>query len=287
MRLVERHLINRHHDLFLEIDALCFRSKNLYNLAMYHMRQEFFKTGGVFSYEQLDSLLQGTEAYKALPAKVSQQVFMQVSISWKSFFAAKIAFKETPEKFFAPPRLPGYKPKQSGRNLIIYTAQALSRPGLRAGQIIPSKTTLSIPTQQQQVHQVRIVPRVNHYVMEVVYAREAISLGLDKNNIAGMDLGVDNLAAVTSNTKGFSYFAIAKSSKAIEVSEEEPVPESPSQEPIKKEKPTPTSPPIDIQKEEVVKKADEQNNWYFIIPAVIVVITLLIYLLFIKDWTEK
>jgi len=208
MRLVERHLINRHHDLYSEIDDLCFRSKNLYNLATYHQRQEFFKTGSVFSYEQLDPLLQGTDAYQALPAKVSQHVLRQVCHCWQSFFAAKRAFCKNPEKFKSPPRIPVYKPKQTGRNLIIYTAQAVSRPGLKKGQIIPSKTTLKIPTTLQQLNQVRIVPRVNHYVVEVVYEREPHDLGLEKNHIAGIDIGVDNLAAVTSNTEGFTPLLI-------------------------------------------------------------------------------
>ena len=208
MKLVERHLITKNHPLYPEIDDLCFRSKNLYNLATYHQRQEFFKTGGAFSYEQLDAFLQGTDAYQALPAKVSQQVLRQVGQCWRSFFAATKSWKEFPEKFTASPRLPGYKPKQSGRNLIIYTAQALSRPGLRQGQIIPSKTTLHFQTKQQQIHQVRIVPRGHHYVVEVVYEREAIDLGLDKDNIAGIDIGVDNLAAVTSNTTGFTPLLI-------------------------------------------------------------------------------
>src|SRR5439155_20581174 len=99
MRLVERHIINRHHELFPEIDELCFRSKNLYNLANYHMRQEFFQTGRVFSYELLDKILQSAEAYKALPAKVSQQVLIQLCRNWKSYFAACEAYEKNPNKF--------------------------------------------------------------------------------------------------------------------------------------------------------------------------------------------
>ncbi|MBI1927667.1 IS200/IS605 family element transposase accessory protein TnpB [Candidatus Poribacteria bacterium] len=208
MKLVERHFITVNHHLYSEIDDLSFRSKNLYNLATYHSRQEFFKTGRVFSYEQLDPLLQGTEAYSSLPAKVSQQVLRQVSHDWESFFAATKAYQKNPETFFQKPHIPSYKPKRSGRNLLIYTAQAISRPALREGFVVPSKTDIHIKTKQQKVNQVRIVPRRNHYVIEVVYEREAQDLGFSKNHIAGIDIGVDNLAAVTSNTKGFTPLLI-------------------------------------------------------------------------------
>ncbi len=203
MKLVERHFITVNHHLYSEIDDLCFRSKNLYNLATYHCRQEFFKTGCVFSYEALDKMLQGTDAYSSLPAKVSQQVLRQVGHSWKSFFAADKSYQASPEKFLAKPRLPGYKPKMGGRNLLTYTAQAISQVGLREGLIMPSKTEIQLKTQQRKVNQVRIVPRLNHYVIEVVYEKYCISLGLDKSNIAGIDVGLDNLAAVTSNRTGF------------------------------------------------------------------------------------
>src|SRR5690242_5723829 len=92
--LVERHIINRTHRLFGEIDDLAFRSKNLYNLANYHMRQEFFRSSEVLSYSALDKLLQITEAYQALAAKVSQQVLIQVSRDWKSFIAADYSYKQ-------------------------------------------------------------------------------------------------------------------------------------------------------------------------------------------------
>lgn len=208
MKLVERHLITRNHHLYPQLDDLAFQSKNLYNLATYHQRQEFFQTGSVFSYEALDKLLQGTDAYGALPAKVSQQVLRQVSKSWESFFAAAASYQENPEKFSHSPRIPSYKPKLSGRNLLIYTAQAISRPALREGFVVPSKTDIRIKTKQQKVNQVRIVPRMNHYVIEVVFSADESSKDLDKSKIAGIDIGLDNLAAVTSNQHGLTPLLI-------------------------------------------------------------------------------
>jgi putative transposase len=79
--------------------------------------------------------------------------------NWQSFFAALSAWQEDPSKFLGRPRLPGYKDKQQGRNLLVYTTQALSVPALRQGLIVPSMLGITVETKQQDVQQVRIVPR--------------------------------------------------------------------------------------------------------------------------------
>lgn len=203
MRLVERHIIGGGHRHFGQIDELAFRAKNLFNLATYTTRQEFFATGRVLTYETLYERLKDTEAYAALPAKVSQQVLRGVGSDWKSFKAARAEYGRHPEKFRARPRVPSYKDKQSGRHLLVYTIQALSRPALRYGFITPSGTIFQIPTAARGVRQVRIVPRRNHYVLEVVYEQPRYQVEVDAARVAGVDVGVDTLAAIASNQPGF------------------------------------------------------------------------------------
>jgi putative transposase len=71
MQLVEQHRIDRYDPRFAQIDAAAFASKNLYNSTLYLMRQQYIKDESVISYNDLDKLMQPTEQYKALPAKVS------------------------------------------------------------------------------------------------------------------------------------------------------------------------------------------------------------------------
>ena len=208
MKLVEKHIIKKGHKYFEEIDKLSFASKNLYNLANYHIRQEFFKTGKILSYPKLDKLLQSTDAYKALPAKVSQQVLMILARNWKAFMEAEIAYTKNPEKFNSKPKIPKYKHKQTGRNILIYTIQALKKPELRNGIVAPSKNQIKVFTRQNEIHQIRIVPRPEHYVIEIVYEHEDVSMLLDNGNVAGVDIGLNNLAAVTSNKAGFEPFLV-------------------------------------------------------------------------------
>jgi IS605 OrfB family transposase len=205
MQLVEQHVISRTDARFAAIDGAAFASKNLYNAALYEIRQAFILEGKYLPYEEMDKRMKQHEAYKALPAKVAQQVLRQLDKNWKSFFEAREAYKENPSKFLGRPKLPKYKHKTEGRNILIYTDQAISRgkKGLKRGIIKPSMLAISVKTKQKKVDQVRIVPRKGFYVVEVVYEKEAVQASVNPAYYAGIDLGVNNLAALTSNKPGF------------------------------------------------------------------------------------
>lgn len=212
MQLVERHIIDKNNNLFKEIDDKAFLSKNLYNRATYLIRQEFINTskekekGNLdnaiwIRYNQIQKQLQNDEDfdYKNLPTKVSQQTLMLIDKNWKSFFSSIKQWKKSPEKYEGRPKLPKYKHKTKGRNLLIYTKQAISKKELKKGIVLLSGTNIAIQTKQKNVQQVRVVPKKGHYIIEVIYKKEVQQLNLNKNKIAGIDLGLNNLAAVTSN----------------------------------------------------------------------------------------
>ncbi|MBD2388223.1 RNA-guided endonuclease InsQ/TnpB family protein, partial [Cylindrospermum sp. FACHB-282] len=208
MQLAERHIIKKTHKSYQEIDKLCFLSKNLYNIANYLIRQSFFKTGEILSYNQTQKLLQSQFDYKNLPAKVSQQILMILDKNWKAFFQAQKAYQENPSKFLGKPKLPKYKHKENGRNLLVYTIQALSKPFLSKGLIKLSQTEIVFPTQTKKIAQVRIIPKLNHYVIEVIYHQEEKPKQVDNKRIASIDLGLNNLATVTFNQAGLIPFLI-------------------------------------------------------------------------------
>ena len=112
MQLVEKHVIKKTDARFAAIDHAAFASKNLYNAALYEIRQHFIFTGEYLNYNTLDTIMQKHEAYRALPTKVSQQVLKLLDKNWKSFFAALRAYKDDPYKFKGRPKLPGYKDKK-------------------------------------------------------------------------------------------------------------------------------------------------------------------------------
>src|SRR5258708_16995055 len=146
MQLVEMHVINRHDQRYSVIDEAAFKSKNLYNAALYELRQAFIAEGKYLNYNEMDRRMQSHEAYKALPAKVAQKVLDQLDQAWQSFFEARAAYEEDPSRFTGRPRLPKYKHKTEGRNILVYTVQALSQPPMRARLMRPSLLPITIQT---------------------------------------------------------------------------------------------------------------------------------------------
>jgi IS605 OrfB family transposase len=204
MQLVEKHLIKKTDPRFAFIDRAAFASKNLYNAALYEIRQHFIFCGKYLNYNQMDKLMQKHEAYRALPRKVSQQVLKLLDKNWKSYFEAKRAYEEDPSRFLGRPKLPGYKDKKEGRNVLVYTIQAISKKSLRDGIIKPSQLGIEIRTRHRNVDQVRIVPKKSGcYVVEIVYTVVEKQEQLDPSLVAAVDIGVNNLVALTSNKRGF------------------------------------------------------------------------------------
>jgi len=209
MKLVERHIITKQNKLFKEIDTLAFLSKNLYNAANYLIRQEFISNNKYLSNPEVYHLIKASVDYKALPAKVSNQVLRVLERNWKSFLAASREFKINPKKFLGKPKLPKYKDKIKGRNIVIYELGALSKPGLRNGLVKLSKTNISITTKQKEIKEVRLVPRCSEYVIEIVYEVAITNTHSAINSkVAAIDLGVNNLATVSSNAIGFKPLII-------------------------------------------------------------------------------
>jgi putative transposase len=209
MQLTERHIIKSTEHRFAQIDELAFKSKNLYNAANYVIRQSFIYGWGYVSYNFMNRLMKSHEAYKAMPAKVSQQILMVLDKNWQAFFEAIKAYKVDSSKFTGRPKLPKYKDKVKGRNILVYTIQAISSKLLKKGIIKLSGTNLSIKTQvnPDRICQVRLVPKCDSYVIEVIYDKQEPALGDDKF-VASIDLGLNNLVALTSNQPGFTPLLI-------------------------------------------------------------------------------
>ena len=207
MQVVEQHCIDKKDPRYAVIDEAAFKSKNLYNAALYETRQAFIHQGIYLFYEEMDTRMQPHEAYQALPAKVAQQVLKQVADAWKAFREAKAAYEEDPSKFTGRPKLPKYKHKTEGRNMLTYTMQAVSRDKkyLAQGIIKPSQLAITVQTKQDPMtlDQVRIVPRNGYYVVEVIYSKDPVQAQVDPSFCVAIDLGVTNLAAITSNQVGF------------------------------------------------------------------------------------
>jgi putative transposase len=205
MRRVEQHVLEKDHPKYQPIDEMAFASKNLWNLANYHVRQSF-----IFQHTYLDNiatfrLLKETDAYQALPAKVANQVLIQLHKAWTAFFEAMEKWREDPSKFTGRPKLPKYKHKTQGRNLLVFELGAIGKAALNHQEIAVSELGFLVFTKQERavIDQVRIVPKADHYVVEVVYQAQQEKAPTSPELFVALDVGVNVLAALTSNKPGF------------------------------------------------------------------------------------
>ena len=70
------------------------------------------------------------------------------------------------------------------------------------GILVPSGLNIEVQTAHRRIKQARIVPRIGYYVVEVVYEQQEATPSGNPALYAAVDLGVDTLAALTSNKVG-------------------------------------------------------------------------------------
>ena len=209
---VEKHLIRPSSPCFSMIGDFCHKAKNLYNHGNYLVRSRFIKDGYWIRYEELDQILkQDLEYpdYRAMPtAQSAQQVLRLLDKNWKSFFAAIKDWKQHKEKYLGRPKLPKYKEKD-GRFILVMTNQNCK---LENGEIRFPKTFNGFKVAPKFVNQqddgrefdtfqqVRFIPHGAYIVMEIVYTIKPVPQMEDNGKYAGIDIGVDNLLTMATNT---------------------------------------------------------------------------------------
>lgn len=204
MQLVEQHIVNRNSEFYSECDLLCFKTKNLYNSCLYVIRQEYIHNK-MNVVNNIHHLMKDSEQYKELPAKASSTVLLTVQKNFKSFFRSLEEYKKNPSKFNGRPSLPHYLDKVDGRFFVSYTNQAISKKVFSVVHKIKlSKANIEFNTKIEDfndINCVRIIPKLGYFVIEVVYTIPDTILKPDNNKYLSIDLGLSNLATLTSNVK--------------------------------------------------------------------------------------
>ena len=199
MILCERHIIKKSHPFYDECDNLTFLAKNLYNATLYYQRDSFFNKDFKNYYDVNRVFTHGNQKdYRALPSKVSKQVQMLVDKSFKSYFA--LVKKKQSNDYSRSVQIPKYLGKTSGRCVVPYPKDALSLKN--EGFVKFSKTNIVVETKlsRKDIKAARIVPKGNHFVIEILYKATAIQLKSETpKRVAFVDPGLNNLMTVTSN----------------------------------------------------------------------------------------
>ena len=214
MNLTETHQIRPNHKLYSICDELCFKSKNLYNAALFEFRQSYFdKEVDTLTWQNLNRIFNQSNQfdYRELPSKVSNTVLKKLGNNISSFWSL-IKKSDYNKKV----RLPKYLHKTDGRFIVEFNKQTFSNKRDDNNNLIICKSSLDlrIPTKVENPQQVRIVPKTGCYVIEVIYE---IKENKPKQNqrIASIDLGLNNLATVVTNDGDNPILISGKKIKSI------------------------------------------------------------------------
>jgi putative transposase len=206
------------------MDSLC-SSKLIYNQSLYFLRQAYFdckKSEGKIvtpNYNQLYKLVKDCEIFKESPLDfvVKQSCIKQASNNWSSFIKASLAFQKTPSKFKSRPLIPRYLKKET--NLITIDSSRLGSKGCKDSEIrIPkSDFRLKLPNyiDKNQIKCLRILNFYNKIKIEIVYEKETKKIDYNNGNTIGIDIGLNNLAAITSNEQSLSWLINGRPLKSI------------------------------------------------------------------------
>ncbi|MDR9896939.1 transposase [Aetokthonos hydrillicola Thurmond2011] len=211
MKSVEKHIIKKSHDWYNYCTDITTTSRCLYNTVQYNQRQGYFYGHKFLNLSQLDKCFKDNENYKKLPAKVAQLVLKQNVDAWSAYYAAQDEYKQDSYKFTGKPKIPSFLVKRY--NLIKFNNQAVGKKEFNKGFIVPSMSPLRIAVKPgmkfENICEVRIVPKVGCFVIEVVYEeQQAIEFTGLPNLAAAIDIGLDNLATVVFNDFNIHPLAI-------------------------------------------------------------------------------
>ncbi len=170
-------------------------------------------------YNFLDALFKLTSQndYRSLPAQSSQSVMKVVFQNWKSFYASLKDYKVNPTKYKAQPRIPKYS--RSKEKQVIFTNQDCVIKEHKFLKFPKTKERLNIGKlgyEKGKLKQVRVIPKYNEYVVELVMDVPMEQKAyVDNGRYMSIDLGIDNLASIVTNTGRSPVLIKGKNVKSI------------------------------------------------------------------------
>lgn len=217
---VKQQLKHLSKEEYLSLRELSHTAKNLYNQAVYNIRQYYFQENKYLNYQKNNSLLKNSDNYKTLNSNMSQQILKEVDGSFKSFFS--LLKKKNKGMYNAKVKLPKYLPKNSFTTLVIgfvrLNEDTLVIPYSNSFKKNHKKISIKIPPilLDKKIKEIRIIPKFNARFFEVQYTYEVQEQqrNLDKTHALAIDFGINNLATCVTS-KGRSFIIDGKKLKSI------------------------------------------------------------------------
>ena len=205
---------------FKILKYLCHIAKNLKNQAIYNVRQHYFKNKNYLSYNENYKMLKNSENYKKLNSNMAQQILKEVDESFKSFFALLKLAKNG--QYNGKIKLPNYLDKDGFTTLVIGFVRLkddmLIVPYSNSFKKTHQEVKVKLPSvlKDKKIKEIRIIPKQysRYFEIQYIYEVEEVQRELNKENVLGIDLGIDNLCTCVTNT-GASFIIDGRKLKSI------------------------------------------------------------------------
>ena len=222
MKLVQKHIIKQNNVFYKDLMQMMHLSKNLYNAALYNVRQYYFKVKDdtTVKYKYLNyyanwRLMMSTQNpdFKALPNHIASQVVRQVDNNFSSFFA--LLKKKNRGMYTLPVQMPQYL-KIDGVNQIVIDTWAKKKLSEGYLQIPTTKILIKVglDVSKLNIKQIRLVPKNGFIAIEFIHEVPDIQSKTDNKRYMSIDLGINNLCSCSSNVIN-SFIVNGKPVKSI------------------------------------------------------------------------
>jgi putative transposase len=190
----------------------------IYDQALYYQRQEYFKGRNnnekykVYSYNDLWNIVKDTPAYKDSKLDIGPKTYAirQVVKNWKAYMKSLNEFYKDPSKFEGKPRIPKYLHRTKKYNVAQIDSSRFRTKWCKENEIRLPNTQYKVQIPEfiklKDVHMIFVKKYYNKIKIGIVYEDlKYIDNEYDKGSSMGIDLGLNNLCAITINDKSKSY----------------------------------------------------------------------------------
>ena len=235
MYLVTKTNINPKHELYDYCVAMTALSKNIYNAALFRVRniftgfnkdslsdleQEVFDEVGltentyncqirrVISYNSLEKLMRANnnpDFFAGLPMQSSQAMVRKATTDFKNWLASLKHFKADPTLFLGKPGMPHYI-KSDKTTAYITNQDAVYKNAELKLPLIKKRLPLPNVPENAALKEVKIKPYYNEFIILCTFETPDVPINTKHTHVASIDFGIDNIVAlITDEGKSFLY----------------------------------------------------------------------------------